>query len=63
LRLWVERIRRLVQAGGLSVPVVSAAVRIHGGQVLMAQGNGDLPKGVRDALGEGPELRGMLAGC
>jgi hypothetical protein len=29
----------------------------------MAQGNGDLPKGVRDALGEGPELRGMLAGC
>ena len=52
-----------MQAGGLSVPVVSAAVRIHGGQVLMAQGNGDLPKGVRDALGEGPELRGMLAGC
>jgi len=56
---WVERIRRLVQAGILSVPVVSAAVRIHGGQVLMAQGNGDLPKGVRDALGEGPEVRGM----
>jgi len=56
---WVERIRRLVQAGVLSVPVVSAAVRIHGGQVLMAQGNGDLPKGVRDALGDGPEVRGM----
>lgn len=56
---WVERIRRLVEAGVISVPVASAAVRIHGGQVLMAQGNGDLPKGVRDALGDGPEVRGM----
>jgi hypothetical protein len=56
---WVERMRRLVQAGVISVPVASAAVRIHGGQVLMAQGNGDLPKGVRDALGDGPEVRGM----
>jgi hypothetical protein len=54
---WVEMIRRLVQAGILSVPVVSAAVRIHGGQVLMAQG--DLPKGVREALGDGPEVRAM----
>ena len=25
----------------------------------MAQANGDLPKGVRDALGDGPEVRGM----
>jgi hypothetical protein len=54
---WVEMIRRLVQAGVLSVPAVSAAVRIHGGQVMMA--HGDLPKGVRDALGDGPEVRGM----
>jgi hypothetical protein len=26
---------------------------------MMAQANGDLPKGVRDALGEGPEVRSM----
>jgi hypothetical protein len=56
---WVERMRRLVQAGVLSVPVVSAAVRIHAGQVLMSQANQDLPQGVREALGEGPEVRAM----
>ncbi|NVJ22646.1 DUF2380 domain-containing protein [Myxococcus sp. AM011] len=56
---WVEMMRRLVQAGVLSVPAVSAAVRIHGGQVLMAQAHQDLPKGVRDALGDSPEVRGM----
>jgi hypothetical protein len=56
---WVEMMRRLVQAGVLSVPAVSAAVRIHGGQVLMAQGSDELPKGVREALGDGPEVRGM----
>jgi hypothetical protein len=55
--VWVEMIRRLVQAGVLSVPVVSEAVRIHGGQVLMAQGN--LPKGVREALGDSPEVHAM----
>jgi hypothetical protein len=55
---WVEMMRRLVQAGVLSASAVSAAVRIHAG-VLMAQSNGNLPKGVRDALGEGPEVRGM----
>ncbi|RKH26451.1 DUF2380 domain-containing protein [Corallococcus praedator] len=56
---WVEMMRRLVQAGVISVPAVSAAVRIHGGQVLMAQASQDLPKGVRDALGDSPEVRGM----
>ena len=56
---WVEQMRRLVQAGVISVPVVGSAVRIHAGQVLMAQSNRDLPKGVRDALGDGPEVRGM----
>ena len=56
---WVERMRRLVQAGVLSAPAVSAAVRIHAGGVMMAQGAGDLPRGVREALGEGPEVRGM----
>ncbi|MFP2929196.1 DUF2380 domain-containing protein [Pyxidicoccus sp. 3LG] len=56
---WVERMRQLVQAGIISVPAVSAAVRIHGGQVLMAQAHQELPKGVRDALGDGPEVRGM----
>ncbi|WP_324291397.1 DUF2380 domain-containing protein [Corallococcus sp. bb12-1] len=56
---WVEMMRRLVQAGVISVPAVSAAVRIHGGQVLMAQAHQDLPKGVRDALGDSPEVRAM----
>jgi len=56
---WVEMIRRLVKAGVISVPVVSAAVRVYGGQVLMAQANGDLPQGVRDALGDSPEVCGM----
>lgn len=56
---WVEMMRRLVQAGVLSVPMVSAAVRIHAGQAMMAQAHGDLPQGVREALGDGPEVRGM----
>ncbi|AGC41538.1 hypothetical protein MYSTI_00179 [Myxococcus stipitatus DSM 14675] len=56
---WVEMMRRLVQAGVISVPAISAAVRIHGGQVLMAQAHQDLPKGVREALGDSPEVRGM----
>ncbi|WP_439328982.1 DUF2380 domain-containing protein [Corallococcus carmarthensis] len=56
---WVEMMRRLVQAGVISVPAVSAAVLIQGGQVMMAQAYQDLPKGVRDALGDGPEVRGM----
>ena len=56
---WVEMVRRLVQAGVISLPAASAAVRIHAGQVMMAQANGDLPQGVRDALGDGPEVRGM----
>ncbi|WP_228556773.1 DUF2380 domain-containing protein [Myxococcus sp. AB025B] len=51
--------RRLVQAGVISAPAVSAAVRIHGGQVLMAQANQELPEGVREALGDSPEVRGM----
>ncbi|NTX00329.1 DUF2380 domain-containing protein [Myxococcus sp. CA040A] len=56
---WVEMMRRLVQAGVISMPVASAAVRIHAGQVLMAQSHRDLPKGVREALGDSPEVRGM----
>ncbi|PTL84757.1 DUF2380 domain-containing protein [Vitiosangium sp. GDMCC 1.1324] len=56
---WVEMMRRLVRAGVISIPVVSAAVRIHAGQVLMAQAHDELPQGVRDALGDGPEVRGM----
>jgi hypothetical protein len=56
---WVEMMRRLVQAGVLSASAVSAAVRIHAGQVMMAQTNQDLPQGVRDALGEGPEVSAM----
>jgi hypothetical protein len=56
---WVEMMRRLVRAGVLSLPAVSTAVRIHAGQVMMAQAHDELPRGVRDALGEGPEVRGM----
>jgi hypothetical protein len=56
---WVEMMRRLVQAGVISVSAATAAVRIHAGQVMMAQANGELPQGVRDALGEGPEVRAM----
>ena len=56
---WVEMMRRLVQAGVLSASAVSAAVRIHAGGMMMAQAHDELPKGVRDALGEGPEVRAM----
>jgi hypothetical protein len=56
---WVEMMRRLVQAGVLSASAVSAAVRIHAGQVLMAEAHDELPRGVREALGDGPEVRGM----
>jgi len=56
---WVERVRQLVRAGVLSLPVVSAAVRIQAGQVLMAQGHGELPRGGREALGDGPEVGAM----
>ncbi|RKH91869.1 DUF2380 domain-containing protein [Corallococcus sp. AB045] len=55
----VEMMRRLVQAGVISIPAVSAAVLIQGGQVMMAQAHQDLPKGVREALGDSPEVRGM----
>ena len=54
---WVEMMHRLVRAGVLSLPAVSAAVRIQAGQVMMA--HGELPRGVREALGDGPEVRGM----
>ncbi|WP_235216766.1 TIGR02269 family lipoprotein [Archangium violaceum] len=56
---WVEMMRQLVRAGVLSLPAVSAAVRIQAGQVMMAQGHDDLPRGVRDALGDAPEVRAM----
>ncbi|WP_375768885.1 TIGR02269 family lipoprotein [Archangium gephyra] len=56
---WVEMMRRLVRAGILSLPTVSAAVRIQAGQVMMAGAHGELPRGVREALGDGPEVRGM----
>jgi hypothetical protein len=54
---WMERVNRLVRAGVLSLPAVSAAVRIQTGQMMMA--HGELPRGVREALGDGPEVRGM----
>lgn len=56
---WMEWIRRLVQVGVLSVPAAGAAVRIQAGAVMMSQVRQDLPQGVRDALGDGPEVRGM----
>ncbi|WPB75870.1 DUF2380 domain-containing protein [Archangium violaceum] len=54
---WVEMMQRLVRAGVLSLPAISAAVRIQAGQMMMA--HGELPRGVREALGDGPEVRGM----
>jgi hypothetical protein len=56
---WVEMMRQLVRAGVLSLPAVSAAVRIQAGQVMMAQAHEELPRGVREALGDGPEVRAM----
>ncbi|WP_368668852.1 DUF2380 domain-containing protein [Corallococcus sp. CA053C] len=56
---WVEMMRRLVQAGVISVPAAGAAVLIQGGQITMAQAHQDLPQGVREALGDSPEVRGM----
>ncbi|WP_324291589.1 DUF2380 domain-containing protein [Corallococcus sp. BB11-1] len=56
---WVEMMRRLVQAGVITVPAASSAIRIHAGQVMMAQSTRDLPQGVRDALGDSPEVRAM----
>ena len=56
---WVEMMRQLVRAGVLSLPAISAAVRIQAGHVMMAQGHGDLPPGVREALGDAPEVRAM----
>ncbi|CAM4541123.1 DUF2380 domain-containing protein [Myxococcus xanthus] len=56
---WVEMMRQLVRAGVLSLSVVSAAVRIQAGQVMLAQAHGELPQGVREALGDGPEVRAM----
>jgi hypothetical protein len=50
---WVERMRQLVQAGVISAPAAGAAVRLY------AQAKQDLPKGVREALGDSPEVRAM----
>ncbi|MFY0525965.1 hypothetical protein ACN28I_23405 [Archangium gephyra] len=54
---WVEMMQRLVRAGILSLPAISAAVRIQADQMMMA--HGELPRGVRESLGDGPEVRGM----
>ncbi|MBM7116408.1 DUF2380 domain-containing protein [Archangium primigenium] len=56
---WVEMMRGLVRAGILSMPTVSAVVRIQAGHVMMAEARGELPRGVREALGDSPEVRGM----
>jgi len=56
---WVEMMRELVRAGVLSLPAVGAAVRIQAGQVMMAKAHGELPRGVREALGDSPEVRAM----
>lgn len=56
---WVEMMRRLVRAGVLSFPAVGALVRTQATLVLMARAHDDLPSGVREALGEGPEVRAL----
>ncbi|OJH36966.1 hypothetical protein [Cystobacter ferrugineus] len=52
---WVEMMRHLVRAGVLSLPVVSAAVRIQAGQVLLAQAHGELPRGCARRWETGPK--------
>lgn len=56
---WAEALDQLVRAGIISAPVVGAAVQFQAGQAMMSQARDELPKGVREALGEGPEVRGM----
>jgi hypothetical protein len=56
---WVQRMRHLVRVGVISLPVVSAAVRIQAGKGMLAQAHGELPTGVREALGDGPEVEAM----
>ncbi|WP_407653861.1 hypothetical protein [Archangium lipolyticum] len=34
-------------------------MRIQAGQVMMAQAHDEPPSGVREALGNGPQVRGM----
>ncbi|MET0403981.1 MAG: DUF2380 domain-containing protein [Cystobacter sp.] len=56
---WVKRMHELVRAGVLALPVVSAAVRIQAGQAMLSREHGELPRGVREALGDGPEVGAM----
>jgi Predicted lipoprotein of unknown function (DUF2380) len=55
---WVEMVRNLVRAGVVSLHVVSATVRIQASGMMMEQ-YGELPRGVREALGDGPEVGAM----
>ena len=48
-----------MKAGVISIPAVSAAVRIHRAQVMVAQASSELPEGLREALGDSDEVRGM----
>lgn len=56
---WVELWRWLIKAGAISTSAVSAAIRLKAGQTFMMQADKDLPDGVRQALGEGPEVDAM----
>jgi hypothetical protein len=56
---WVEMMRWLIRAGVISTSAVSAAIRLKAGQTFMMQADKDLPDGVRQALGEGPEVDAM----
>ncbi len=56
---WVEMMRRLVRAGVLSFPAVGALVRTQATLVRMTRAHDDLPSGVREALGDGPEVRAL----
>ncbi|WP_342376085.1 DUF2380 domain-containing protein [Myxococcus stipitatus] len=55
----MKRMRRLVQAGVLSLSTVRSIIHIHGGQVMTAQARQDLPEDVRNALGASPEGRSV----
>jgi hypothetical protein len=44
------------QTGVIAVPVASAAAGLQAGPLLMTQAPREIPPGVREALGEGPEV-------
>ena len=55
---WVAAIRHLVEIGAITAVGAAEALRARGFTVAMAEAS-DLPKSVKDLLGEGPTTDGM----